>query len=366
MSFNIIRNSTFVTLSLNIFISLGQSPIFDQNWELLWSDSFESTSLAPHWLKANYAVHSDEPQLYLASNVYIQNGKLHLKSMNIPVQCPLLPPVSTYACSPCNPLQTYYYTSGWVETNQLKSFKYGYFETELELPTGNALWPAFWTWHYNPLPNNQVLNESEIDIFEALFYSPQSNRIGTNLHMKYCDSNYPSINCDTVPYLTQKCPSYDPSILCYGEDFPNFNFSGVHKFGIEWNPSTIAWYFDDVMIRNVSNPGINDSIRLIFNVAFQNNNYPNFTNIFPTYMKVNYVNYYKLKKSCLTNFYSCSFNNFDYRVYNEINIGDPGCINMLSSNIAYFLRAIGGYSFEGVLEIPFGTTFELKLQNCTE
>lgn len=363
-SIKILLTQLFAILVLPTF--LAQSPNQDLNWETKWIDNFNNPILGSNWIMANNAVHADEPQLYLSSNVSLMNGKLILNTNNIPTTCPQNPTGTTYACGVCIPNQIYNYTSAWVETSNLKKFKYGFIESEIELPQGNGLWPAFWTWQNNSPFNPNYVGENEIDIFEALLNSVQPNRIGSNLHTDYCPSNSTMIDCETVNYLTPICPQYDSTILCFGLEYENFNFDIPHKYGLEWNSNKISWYIDDNIVRVTNNPGINDSVRLIFNTAISTDNLPNSSNVFPTTMKVNYVKYYQLKKSCALNFNSCSFNNFDFRVYNEIQIGGLNCQNTLNNYNNYILRTLNGLIVNGDFIVPNGITLEVKLQNCNE
>ncbi len=358
-----------IIVFLNLFIVvpiLAQSPIQDLNWEAKWIDNFDSPLLGPNWIKANYGVHGNEPQLYLKSNDTVINGKLLIKTNNNSTICPTNSVITTYACSSCIPNKIYNYSSGWVETSNLKNFKYGFFETEIEMPQGNGMWPSFWTWRYNSPPNVSYTGQNEIDVFEALLSSNYPSKIGSNLFTEYCPETTTTINCESAGYLTAICPNFDPNILCYGMQYQNFNFNVAHKFGLEWNSSKIIWYIDDNIVRTTANPGINDSVRLIFNIAIDTNNLPNITNIFPTFMKINYVKYYQLKKSCQTIFNSCSFNTFDYKIYDEIRIGGLNCQNLLNTNSNYILRCINGLQVNGEFSLPLGTIFEVKLQNCIE
>ena len=52
-----------------------------------------------------------------------------------------------------------------IRMNTVESWKYGYFEARLKLPTGKGTWPAFWM-----MPKNYTAwpDDGEIDIMEEV------------------------------------------------------------------------------------------------------------------------------------------------------------------------------------------------------
>lgn len=346
--------------------ALSQSPTLDLNWDTIWVEEFNGNTLNQNWIKANNAIHSSEPQLYLKSNISVSNGKLNIQTNNTPTVCPQNPLQNVYSCGLCTPNQIYNYTSGWIETSNLKKFKYGYFEAEIEFPTGNGLWPAFWTWQNNNNSPQNFTGENEIDIFEALINTNQPSTIGSNVHLAYCPVGTTSIICDPFSYLLPICQQWNPNILCYGQDYQNFNFTTLHKFGMEWNSSKISWSIDDQIVRVLNNPGVNDSVRVIFNTAINPSNIPSMAFPFSSTMKISYFKYYKLKKSCQTIFNSCSISNFDFRIYDQILIGGANCQNTLNNFNNYVFRSLNGLTFNGEFTIPLGINLEAKIQNCNE
>ena len=350
-------------LFLNSFV-LSQSPKLDLNWETIWVEEFNGNTLSQNWIKANNAIHSPEPQLYLNSNVSISNGKLNILTNNNPTICPQNPAQTVYSCGLCIPNQVYNYTSGWIETSNLKKFKYGYFETEIEFPNGNGLWPAFWTWQNNNNSPQNYTGANEIDIFEALINTNQPSSIGSNVHLEYCTTAV--MNCDPSAYLSPICPLENPSIQCYSQNYQNIDFSQLHKFGMEWNSSKISWYLNDKLVRVLNNPGVHDSVRIIFNTAIFPANMPSMAIPFSSTTKVSYFKYYKLKKSCQTIFNSCSISSFDFKIYDQILIGGANCQNTLNNYDNYVFRSLNGLTFNGDFTVPIGISLEAKIQNCNE
>lgn len=66
-----------------------------------------------------------------------------------------------------------------VRMNTSESWKYGYFEARLRLPSGKGTWPAFWMMpkNYNAWPD-----DGEIDIMEEVGY--HANYVSSSIHCK--------------------------------------------------------------------------------------------------------------------------------------------------------------------------------------
>ncbi len=66
-----------------------------------------------------------------------------------------------------------------IRMNTSNSWKYGYFEARLKLPTGKGTWPAFWM-----MPKNYTAwpDDGEIDIMEEVGYHP--NYVSSSIHCK--------------------------------------------------------------------------------------------------------------------------------------------------------------------------------------
>ncbi len=349
-----------VSLLFNSYLN-GQTPSNDPHWQLVWEDDFTIFDNSK-WVKANYAVHLPEPQIYLSSNAYCLNGKLVLKVNNNLVTCPSNPIQTTWVCGLATPSQTYPYNSGWVETKQAYNTQYGFIEARVKLPHGYGLWPAFWTFIGSGVSGSNV---AEIDIFEMLGHQA-SNIVGTNIHKAYCDCyNY---TCECGFMFDQICPDYDNTILCNGQDleFSNFTYTDWHKYGIEWTPSKITWYIDDFPVRTTSNVGIIDPVRIILNLAIEPGYLPNSSTPFPSEMLVDYVKVYDLKNECTANINTCNFNFLTYenKIKKEITIGGNGCINSIPNSTFEFLRATDGILIKGDFTVPTGSQLLLEVNPC--
>ncbi len=328
----------------------GQTPTNDPHWKLVWEDNFtvfDSTK----WVKANYAVHLPEPQIYLTSNVYCENDNLVIKLNKNPVTCPTNPTQTTFACGLATPGQVYPYNSGWVETSQSYNTQFGYIEAKIKLPFGYGFWPAFWTWRGSGVPTS---NETEIDIFEILGGEiTNPNTITNNIHLNYNDNNM---------YLNKLSPV-------------NFNYTNWHTYGIEWSPSKIIWYVDGLPVRLFPNHGIIDPARIIFNIAIDKNHLPKepsmhfppmYSPYFPAKMLVDYIKVYELKNDCNTVINACAYNFslHDNKVKKEIFLGGGSCVNVIPLNTIQFLRAADGVLINGDFIVPLGAELYIDVNPC--
>ena len=330
-----------IIVFLNTLLLFGQTPSNDPHWEELWKDDFNFFDNTK-WVKANYAIHSPEPQIYLISNVYTLNGQLVIKVNNNSVTCPPNPTQTTWACGLAAPGQSYPYNSGWIETKQVYNTQYGFIEARIKLPYGFGFWPAFWTFAGSGLPNN--INAAEIDIFENLGHKP-ANIITTNIHKNYPDGN-----------------------IYYEEHIPtNYSWANTwHTYAVEWSPSKIVWYLDGSPIRTFPNHGIIDPVRIILNLAIEPGYLPNSSTPFPSNMYVDYVKVYELDNDCNTNLNVCNYNfsSHDNRVKKIITIGNGSCSNSLNSGDNVYLRASEGVLINGDFTVPVGAELYIDVNPC--
>jgi len=196
-----------------------QKPVSD--WEMVWSDEFDTTSIDSNkWAHEVNCLGggNQEKQCYTDSdeNSYIANGILNIVAL----------PAGDGAEQP--------YTSARLISKHKADFKYGRFEIKAKLPSGQGSWPAFWM-----LPTDATYGgwpkSGEIDILEAVNLKTvddegivESQIHGTLHYGKEWPDNAHSGKAYTIP------DGINPA-----DDF--------HTYAIEWQEGEIRWYLDDYL-----------------------------------------------------------------------------------------------------------------------
>ena len=158
---------------------------------------------------------------YLPSQVVVGSGIARL------IAAPLSPPYADSACYNGSCI----YKSGLLATSRTSSggqylyqFTYGYVEARLKVPNTQGFFTAWWM-----LPaNTSYTYPYEIDILEALGHDP------TDMEMHYSYNNRSSSY--TPNYTSGK------NGACADLDYSQ----GYHNFGVDWEPTFIAFYIDGV------------------------------------------------------------------------------------------------------------------------
>jgi beta-glucanase (GH16 family) len=240
---------------------------------LVWSDEFDAAVLDPEtWFfeqgdGSQYGIPgwgNNELQWYLPDSALIENGRL----------------VITARKEVSNDRN---YTSARINTRDRFAFRYGRIEARIQLPGGQGIWPAFWM-----LPQDNVYGgwaaSGEIDIMEAVNLGEAGNNL---VH----------------------------GTIHYGGEWPGNAYSGneyvvpsnatenFHVYAIEWDPTEIRWYVDDVLYSMKNHwsssaaafpAPFDQHFHILFNVAVGGNwpGAPNSDTVFPVTMQVDYVRVY--------------------------------------------------------------------------
>ena len=174
-------------------------------WPVAFSDEFDGSALdASKWKSGRLPWggqhHTDQYSSYITSaDSYVQDGSLWLRCRK----------------ATGNEFGGYPWSEGFVFTDGIKNFTYGYVEIRARFAAGKGTWPAFWmlSWGWPP----------EFDIAE---YFGSDDR----MHMG----------------------------LCYGSsaswDSSNFYSQGVgswHSYGLEWGPGYAIWYRDGIVRKSI-------------------------------------------------------------------------------------------------------------------
>jgi beta-glucanase (GH16 family) len=276
------RNSILILLAMVSGMLWAQSPAFDPQWELVWSDEFDSLNLK-RWLRVDYGIHRHSPdqlqeaQLYMAENVTAADGNLVITMRNKRTRCPNPPTTVWGGCTPCEPNKRYRYTSGRVESaTPTYDTQYGFIEARVKLPYDRSFFPAFWAYLGTSTPNPH--NAAEIDIFEMTGNLPPSV-LTTNIH----PVGFGCTDCSKEDFYQQIAPF-------------DFNYTDWHNYGVEWSRDTLIWYVDDLPVRSLHNPGIVDPVKIIFNFALLQGELPDANTPLPAEMRVDYIRVWKIKE----------------------------------------------------------------------
>lgn len=155
------------------------------------------------------------------------------------------------------------YTSGMVSSWGMFDQRYGVFEARMRLPRGRGFWPAFWTLDSTgDLPN-------ELDIMEFL---------GHDVHTTYAVTHWRARGRHTSSGRGV------PHAIDITKDF--------HVFTVDWRPTTLTYYIDDVEVFQMPTPpDMHNRMYMILNLAVGGKwpGYPDETTPFPAQVEVDWV-----------------------------------------------------------------------------
>ncbi|MBN1765318.1 MAG: glycoside hydrolase family 16 protein [Sedimentisphaerales bacterium] len=254
---------------LEVFLS-AWSPSVDPypGYELVWSDEFDAPGIDTsnwNWEIGDWGWGNNEWQYYTnhSDNSYISDGNLVIVARKDHLG--------------------HDYTSARMTTQNKRSFMYGRLEARIKLPAGGqGIWPAFWM-----LGNNiSTIGWPECGETDILEVVNDFTNVYAALHYGSSD-----------PYIhDSNGGSYNPG-LDVSDDY--------HIYAIEWEPTVIRWYFDDVNYYSTSSwwansaypAPFNQGFFFILNIAVGGNwpGYPDESTPFPQYMHVDYVRVYQLE-----------------------------------------------------------------------
>ena len=227
---------------------------------LVWNEEFDAGSLNTGlW---NYNTGSggwgnNELQNYTNAieNVHIDSGYLHITALN--------PYGSTY-------------TSGRINTQGKREFKYFRADIRAKLPEGQGIWPAIWMLGAN-FSSVGWPNCGEIDIMELLGHQPSI--VHGAIHWNY------------YGHLSRTSS--------YTIDNDKFS-SGFHIFSVIWTPYKMIWLVDNQQFFFLNRSEIPEfpfdlNQFFVMNVAIGGNwpGSPDATTLFPQHMIVDYIKVYQ-------------------------------------------------------------------------
>jgi beta-glucanase (GH16 family) len=236
-------------------------------WEKVWGDEFneangsgvDSSKWKPDIGAGGWG--NKELEYYTGSkkNAYMENGNLVIQANK-----------ENYKGSK--------YTSARLTTAETFTTQYGKIEMKAKVPYGQGIWPAFWMLGSN-MDSVDWPNCGEIDIMESVSQTPKTV-YGTVHGPGYSDENgiggeYP---------LPQKL----------SDDF--------HTYAVEWEPSEIRFYVDNIWYKTVKPKDTNGKkwvfdhpFYLLINLAVGGTwpGNPDASTVFPQKYYIDYVHVYR-------------------------------------------------------------------------
>lgn len=235
-------------------------------------------------------------------------------------------------------------SSGAINSNS--THLYGYYEANCRFAsTGPTYMPAFWLFYFDCGGPSPWYDEIDIEIFSQP--SPTLSDYTTNVHYKRGDCN------NDVEDAFQ---SYTPN--------PSLSLA-FHKYGIEWTPNQIIFFYDDVPIRIKNNNVPDHAMEMIFDLGFRGN-VSHADNDFPGLMYVDYVRVYNLIMDCSSNLNICGAidpSTFDFRVKNNITF-NSGCTSSIPVGSNVTLRAANDVTIYSDFTIPPNAEFLILPTQC--
>jgi beta-glucanase (GH16 family) len=251
-------DSVHVTFEIPVFNTGYTTPISYSNYNLVWNDEFNGSSLNSNWIQeignGSWGWGNNESQYYRSENTSVNDGFLTITAKE-------------------ENFGGFNYTSSRIKTQGNLNYKYGRIDIRAKLPYSQGLWPALWMLGEN-ISSVSWPACGEIDIMEMIGGSGYNDKtIHGTAH--WDDNGHASYG-----------GSSSLSSGVFNDEF--------HVFSIIWNSSSIKWLRDDIEynVLNINNlSAFHSNFFFIFNVAVGGNwpGYPNSSTVFPQTMVVDYI-----------------------------------------------------------------------------
>ena len=266
---------------LHIIVFLSLNSLSAQNWQLVWEDDFNGSSLnQSKWVHdigtgSQYGMWgwgNGELQYYQPQNTTLNNGIAKIEVKEEPNGI-----IDSWSA-------TSYFSSSKITTKGLFNFRYGKVEARIKTIDGQGFWPAFWM-----LPSNGSWPcDGEIDIMEQWGNDYLTNSTSGAAHLGTCPYS-------SSTHFYETSSSYISS-GSYADDF--------HTYSVIWKEDTITWYVDEIELFSL-NPSSYWSIPsqsawpfnanewyIMINLAITQAG-PNSNTVFPNQMEIDYVRVYQ-------------------------------------------------------------------------
>jgi len=227
-------------------------------WDLIWQDEFDGSSLDTTKWKVDVGGNgwgNNESQYYTAQgNLNIQNSLLTITAK-------------------AEQFGNNQYTSAKIKTEGKFNVRFGKIETRMKCPMGQGLWPAFWMLGSN----------------HSTIGWPKCGEIDVIEHINSETKVHGTAHWDNVGHI-------------YWGGIINNDPTQFHNYSIIWDSTKIQWFMNDQIYYQLNTlNGVNgteefqNSFYLILNLAVGGNwpGYPNANTIFPAEMLVDYIKVYQ-------------------------------------------------------------------------
>ena len=209
--------------------AFADPPAHFSGWDLVFEDNFDGTSLDKSKWNPTYnwgSTHNH--RAYCApENVIVSDGTLKLKG-----EKKTHPDAEGKKAKFNNKEIPVDYTSGAIDTRGHFEVKYGYIEGRFKAPSQKGTWPAFWTLQDGWPP--------EIDILEI-----PASRKQHHYYLHYTDPSWYNGHGSAWDHEASFGGHKDDDVD-RSKDF--------HNYGVEWDETTLSFYFDDKKFASYNRP----------------------------------------------------------------------------------------------------------------
>lgn len=209
-------------------VAVANPPSNYSGWDLVFEDNFDGDALdLKKWNPTYNWGHTHNHRAYCAEeNVIVKDGKLMLKG-----EAKKHPKATGTAKFNGKEIPVDY-TSAAIDTKGHFEVKYGYIEGRFKAPKHKGTWPAFWTLQDGWPP--------EIDILEI----PASRK----QHHYY-------LHYTTPDWYNSHGSAWDHEASFGGHKDDDVDRSAdFHTYAVEWDESTLSFYFDDKKFASYNRP----------------------------------------------------------------------------------------------------------------
>lgn len=248
----------YILLCLFLLASCEQTSYEDLDYQLIWSDEFNSSDLQSNWNfevgdGCEYGIQfwgNNEKQYYLEENAYIEDTVLIIKSQDI-----------NYQYTDCNGnLCIADGLSARINSENKFEFTHGRVEACIKMDRAKGLWHAFWMLPSNPIQPWPL--SGEIDILEY-YKNDNGDNVVHNVHFKGPQPGFSN-------FLGGSHTIIDPNTF----------FNDFHVYSLEWDQANIRCFVDGLQtlhVKKTDHPELENTwpfdepFHLIFNTALGGN-----------------------------------------------------------------------------------------------